>query len=608
MIHTLTQKRVSFIFLFFVLAQLHPVFGQHQSVLNSAASASQSASLNASQSGQQVLFSSIRNPEAQSILDTYGQGIVLLEPDWNKVNSILEAKPLVLELALTLPDGSAVIAELRQVNLFGGEPETGQYNMSGKSLVKYTPGVYYRGSVKGLPKSVVSFSFFIHSLSGFVSLPSAGNIVIAPVKDILPGLSGKYVLYDDQKLFIKNSFTCNAVEQNEIKNQLGNQFRNRIGVGGGNCVRVYFECDYQLYLDHGSDVAAATNFVTAIFNEVATLYSNEAVSTIISAIFIWTSPDPYMTYTTSGDCLTGFQSVRTTYNGDIAHLLSTRSINVGGVAWLDVLCNSAYSYAYSNIYNSYASFPTYSWTVMVIAHEIGHNLGSNHTQWCGWTGGALDNCYTTEGGCAPGPAPATGGTIMSYCHLTGYGINFANGFGQQPGDAIRSRVSSAGCLSSCSCFPDVVIFAAPYSTICTGATVTFTATPTNGGTGPVYQWKKNGLVVGTNNPVYSTSSLANGDEIICEMTSNDPCAGGVTISSNAIIMSVNSNVTPSITISTGSTTICQGELATFGAIFNNGGSEPSFQWKVNGVNAGFDASSFSTSTLNNGDVVSCTLF
>ena len=81
---------------------------------------------------------------------------------------------------------------------------------------------------------------------------------------------------------------------------------------------------------------------------------------------------------------------------------------------------------------------------------MGHNLGSPHTQSCSWVGGALDNCYTTEGGCAPGPAPTNGGTIMSYCHLTSYGINFNNGFGTQPGNLIRSKVNGATCLTACS--------------------------------------------------------------------------------------------------------------------------------------------------------------
>ncbi len=84
-----------------------------------------------------------------------------------------------------------------------------------------------------------------------------------------------------------------------------------------------------------------------------------------------------------------------------------------------------------------------------MTHEIGHNIGSPHTQSCSWQGGALDNCYPVEGSCNPGPPPTNGGTIMSYCHLASYGINFNNRFGTQPGKLIRSKVLGAACLGTC---------------------------------------------------------------------------------------------------------------------------------------------------------------
>lgn len=75
---------------------------------------------------------------------------------------------------------------------------------------------------------------------------------------------------------------------------------------------------------------------------------------------------------------------------------------------------------------------------------MGHNVGSKHTHWCGWPGGALDDCYTPEGNCQPGPTPTNGGTIMSYCHLVpSVGINFNNGFGPVPGDKIRGETTYA---------------------------------------------------------------------------------------------------------------------------------------------------------------------
>ncbi len=84
----------------------------------------------------------------------------------------------------------------------------------------------------------------------------------------------------------------------------------------------------------------------------------------------------------------------------------------------------------------------------------------------------------------------------------------------------------------------VSIAAAPSGTICFGTNVSFTATPVNGGVSPTYQWKLNGLNVGTNSPSYSNSTLLNGDIISCELTSSETCITGSPATSNAITQSV----------------------------------------------------------------------
>ena len=50
---------------------------------------------------------------------------------------------------------------------------------------------------------------------------------------------------------------------------------------------------------------------------------------------------------------------------------------------------------------TYANVPTYSWTVMVFTHEMGHLMGSRHTHACVWNGNntQIDGCYTPEGTC-----------------------------------------------------------------------------------------------------------------------------------------------------------------------------------------------------------------
>jgi len=132
-------------------------------------------------------------------------------------------------------------------------------------------------------------------------------------------------------------------------------------------------------------------------------------------------------------------------------LFSTRSVG-GGIAWLNVLCatnnGGAFGpYAVSGAMSSnVVPFPIFSWNVMVVAHELGHNVGSPHTHDCSWNGNGtqVDDCgpvagYDTSCYDPNDPIlPSNGGTIMSYCHLvSGVGINFNNGFGPEAGGLLH---------------------------------------------------------------------------------------------------------------------------------------------------------------------------
>jgi hypothetical protein len=87
-----------------------------------------------------------------------------------------------------------------------------------------------------------------------------------------------------------------------------------------------------------------------------------------------------------------------------------------------------------------------------------------------------------------------------------------------------------------------VSIAASANPIYSGTSVTFTATPTAGGTSPSYQWKLGGVNVGTNSPSYTNAGLSNGQIVTCVLTSNYPCiSGGNPATSNAITMVVNAH-------------------------------------------------------------------
>jgi gliding motility-associated-like protein len=144
------------------------------------------------------------------------------------------------------------------------------------------------------------------------------------------------------------------------------------------------------------------------------------------------------------------------------------------------------------------------------------------------------------------------------------------------------------------------------TTVCSGSPVIFSSSITNGGANPVYQWKKNGVATGSNSPSYSSSSLNNGDIITCELTVTSGC-GPLTVISNAVTITVNATVVPNVSISSGTTSICQGNAVSFTAASLNGGAAPFYQWQVNGNNVGTNSAVYTSNTLSNGDIVRCVL-
>ncbi|WP_225035757.1 BspA family leucine-rich repeat surface protein [Winogradskyella sp. SM1960] len=146
------------------------------------------------------------------------------------------------------------------------------------------------------------------------------------------------------------------------------------------------------------------------------------------------------------------------------------------------------------------------------------------------------------------------------------------------------------------------ITSSPVSPICLGESVTFTATGTDLGASPQYEWFVAGSSVGNNSATYTTTSLANGDDIYVEISSG-PCDTVTT--SNTIIMTVNPLRPVTYTLNASENPVCDGENVTFFvSSLVNGGTMPSYQWYVNGSPVGSDTNSYDNATLVDGDIVS----
>lgn len=323
-----------------------------------------------------------------------------------------------------------------------------------------TKANFYKGKVSDDPTSMVSMTVSDNTVRILIS-DKVGNYNLG-----LHESNGKYVLYNDANLGTF-PFTC----QNDDLTLKNDNFSKKIKsptqkAANAECVKVYVEADYTTFLNFGSSEQAVTNFILGTFHEVATLYDAIGINIQLSALKIWTNDDPYEAQSNVSSALSYLSAHQTAFNGDLFHLVSAigNCCSWNGVAYVSAgnraglfnrstVCGPN-PYAVSQTSLFYESLPTYSWSVNVFAHEMGHNMGAPHTHECAWGEGNLspiDGCGPVSSSCAnPGLPHAGQGTIMSYCHTIGsVGISLANGFHPEVAAHLQSEYQSRACLTTC---------------------------------------------------------------------------------------------------------------------------------------------------------------
>ncbi|MFK7933246.1 MAG: M12 family metallo-peptidase [Saprospiraceae bacterium] len=367
------------------------------------------------------------------------------QPKLAAVQKIIQQPTELLKLELPAKNGANFQLELYRAEVFAADFKV--ITASNDATFDYERGAYYWGIVNGDEHSLAAVALHRDELLGFVQFEGK----VYTFGKLNETNDDVHIIYENSDLELTPNMSCGtSSEQHQIGNEVDG-FTTTTQKSADNCVRMYVEVDNDIVNDKGG-VTQATDYVSGAFSQVALLYANEAINFQISEMLVWDTTDPYAGPST-GDYLDQFRDrLAGNYNGDLAHLVGYGG--GGGVAYVDVLCNGYYGVGYSGIRTGYSNVPTYSWTVEVLTHEIGHNLGSPHTHDCSWNGNntSIDGCGPAAGygnSCGGGPIPDKG-TIMSYCHLvSGVGIEFNLGFGAQPGNLIRSEVYNASCLTAC---------------------------------------------------------------------------------------------------------------------------------------------------------------
>jgi hypothetical protein len=157
----------------------------------------------------------------------------------------------------------------------------------------------------------------------------------------------------------------------------------------------------------------------------------------------------------------------------------------------------------------------------------------------------------------------------------------------------------------------VSISVAPNDTVCFGTNTLFTATYTNGGLNPQFQWLRGqDTIVGAIYDYYSAYETYT-DSIRVVYTSGMACPDPLHDTSNLIVIHVEPIDTPIVTI----TSVPSGNLFTQGqhVVFTGhpslAGSNPTYQWQINGVNVpGATNSYYGTDTLHSYDTVTCIVY
>ena len=388
---------------------------------------------------KEIKSASIKDANNENLYET-----LELKPE--ELNVLSATKPNHLTITLPYKDQKTVDLELVKIKVVSDDFQV--KTASGLSLTKdaFQRTAFYRGIVNGEESSIATLGILGDEVVGMYSSPTLGNVAL----ERKPGTSTTYALVQEEDGTRLEEFYCDVEDFGEGYH-ISELTTSAVEESATKCTKIYFEVDYDIFQEKGG-VAEAVSFVEGVFNEVATIYANEGVKMEISEIFVWDTPSPYQGGS-SLDMLNTFQRERQGFNGDLAQLLSFKSS--GGIAVVSGLCHpiSAAKMSFASIDPSYSKFPNYSFTVLVVAHELGHLFGSMHTHACVWNGNntAIDACAGfVEGSCSTDAGvPAQGGTIMSYCHLTSAGTNFSLGFGLQPGNLIRNRVANAACLAVC---------------------------------------------------------------------------------------------------------------------------------------------------------------
>lgn len=348
-------------------------------------------------------------------------------------------------ISLVVPgiDGEELLLDLRRFTVTLPTTRFLSATSAGSVLMPAPEVVNFRGQIAGQPGSHAFVSITSDgTVNGYVSKPGGQRLFLAGRQSNVAG-GGGITLTPELAIpgLLGDVPSCGTDHSHDLRVNLLPTVA--AGINPNPTPRVLFvaidtdQAFYQLF----NDESAAQAYIVQLIAAISDIYIRDfGAKLILSFSRLWPAGgEPF-----SAQSLSGFADYWT-INEDpspyhLIHLMSgRRDTPYGGIAYVAGSC-SGFAYGISAF--MLGSFPTPvglphlgNWDIVVVAHEMGHNMGTFHTH---------DGYNPPIDQCANGIWSR--GEIMSYCHIVPGGLlNTELRFTSRVQEVVRGDIEFGNC-------------------------------------------------------------------------------------------------------------------------------------------------------------------
>ncbi len=378
---------------------------------------------------------------------------------------------------------AALVLE-RTRSVFDAKTEFYTHTKQGKVPMRVNPITSFRGTVDGDPSTMVTLHYSEGDLTGFIQFANGQRTMVGRDFDIPRSATATpHLIADEATMFNGDplsKFICNADELPFDREAIIQKMHIPSSVKGAEQPQAEYLREFTLAIVLREDIDSVmkrrgqsdqeiVQYFLKIISAMSQAYEQELNAALYLGYFEkFTEDEPsgyYYDGRSPGELLNEFSmdwaARMNSVDRTVAHLYALiRPVGgsfVGGIAYLNQLCNKRHrgGYGVSTVYLNASEIPgnptrsnAFVWDVFVAAHEMGHNVGANHTHNCVWSppvdtcqlqSDNTDACFNT-----PSMRRVIDGTIMSYCHLVN-GSRTPLTFGPRVAERMRTWIATSSC-------------------------------------------------------------------------------------------------------------------------------------------------------------------